>query len=403
MIHSKPFNTVPIKVAFTLIYPGFYVYHFLVTQSFLPPFLEGYSTAIATLALPLVTLSFVRQRLGSPIQPSSIELTFFAFLFYYLILLSMHLALGDKPTAIPPHFGIILQFLCLYLLAAITPANERSFQRIALASFLLMTASIVFYASEGAFIIAALDIPDQDGKAANYQNYAFIYSVVMFYLIAYASSARKRLLIYLIGLPALFINGARTEFIWMAIILFGFEFSLSHQKGLVLTALSTILLLSVLSTDTISDLLPDNRILSLLTDLSEDQSAIERRVFFSHGLRTISDHPLLGDFASYEAGEFIHNILSAWVDLGVLGFICMVGLLAVPAIDLLVSPLRLVDSGDLRLSVLLLVFAMALSITAKHFTHQLFPVAVGAYAQLICRLNYSRHCRMRARSIACNR
>jgi hypothetical protein len=71
----------------------------------------------------------------------------------------------------------------------------------------------------------------------------------------------------------------------------------------------------------------DNRILELL-DLSQSTSANKRHHLTVYAMQTIAAHPILGDYASYKPGYYSHNVLSAWVDLGLFGFVY---LLAIPS------------------------------------------------------------------------
>ena len=79
--------------------------------------------------------------------------------------------------------------------------------------------------------------------------------------------------------------------------------------------------------------IPDNRILELL-DLSHSTSANKRHHLTMHAVQTIKAHPFLGDYASYAPGYYSHNILSAWVDLGLFGFIYLNAILVIPALPM---------------------------------------------------------------------
>ena len=69
---------------------------------------------------------------------------------------------------------------------------------------------------------------------------------------------------------------------------------------------------------------PQSRFKQLFVAIQEDASFIERSVFNRYGLSLIADNPLVGAYGMYVhlngGGSYPHNLLSAWVNLGILGF-----------------------------------------------------------------------------------
>ena len=62
-------------------------------------------------------------------------------------------------------------------------------------------------------------------------------------------------------------------------------------------------------------------------------------------LNSIAADPIFGEYGSYyvlgSAGKYAHNILSAWVDLGILGFSLLVALLARLLINYVIAQRKL--------------------------------------------------------------
>jgi O-antigen ligase len=125
---------------------------------------------------------------------------------------------------------------------------------------------------------------------------------------------------------------------------------------------------------------PESRVWELF-DLSQSSSASARHELTEHALRTIAENPVLGAYASYPPGGYSHNILSAWVDLGIFGFIYMLFMLVRTAAGLcrrgwLVRP----RSGQFLLAWSLICISLLLLVTAKTFDDMFFGAAMGAYA-----------------------
>jgi hypothetical protein len=133
--------------------------------------------------------------------------------------------------------------------------------------------------------------------------------------------------------------------------------------------------------DEIIATLPDNRILELL-DLSQSTSANKRHHLTVYAKHTIAAHPLLGDYASYALGYYSHNVLSAWVDLGLFGFVYLLAITALPAVPMFFKEYF----AGRRRPEFIHGFALAcvtvlLLISSHYFTDMLIGATLGAYVQ----------------------
>lgn len=370
-----------LRPCFYLLLPGFFLYHTLVGIGVLPGLLGGYSSAMASLLLLPLLLAYIAHLMRDTRHRTAIDITFNIFVFYYALVLLVQLATNARGQAANEQVGIIAQFLTLYVLALLAPLGELRFQRWLLFFFLLMSGIIIFNADEGTFVIAALELDKSSGDVANYQAFAFVYSVVMLYVLAPLQRRWQRLPIYLIGVPTLFLNGARTEFIGMILLILLIEFMESRHKLLTLLVSAAIVGAAAAAIPMLADLYPESRTVLLFIDYSDDVSANERSRMLSEGIDSIVENPFLGSFGSYKTGEHIHNGLSAWVDLGFIGFSLYLSLLLLPTLHLFVLDRPQLDSPSYRLAFGLIFMSALFAVTAKHFTHQLLPLAMGLYAR----------------------
>lgn len=365
------------------LFPGFFVYHFLVAKQWLPPLLGGYSSAMAALLLAPLGWIYATQVLLRPVERTNVDAAFMAFIGYYALAMSLHIAFGERPAAAPEHFGIIVQFLSLFFVLRLLPITDRNQWRWLLLALLAMSATIALNASEGSFVIATLDLLWTESYFATYQAYAFVYLVTFLLVLAPLQKLSARLALYLLAVPILFLNGARTEFVGIVLLVLCLEFLLSKQKWVLLGAFFAVLAVGALLLPLLADLFPESRTLLLFLDYSEDLSANQRTEMLVSGWRSIMDSPWVGALGSHAPGEHIHNGLSAWVDLGLPGFLAYALLILIPTLDLCLFQHRRLQEAEVRLAFSLLFLTALFAITSKHYTHQLLPLALAAYARLL--------------------
>jgi hypothetical protein len=371
-----------IRWGFYALFPGFFAYHFLVAKEWLPPVLGGYSSAMAALlVLPLGAL-FVLRVLNDPARRTGMDWAFLAFVGYYAAVMLAHLALGSRSEAATEHFGVMVQFLSLYFCLRLLQLGDRSLARWLVVFLLAMTATIAINAEEGLFVVAAYDLLLSGSHFATYQAYAFIFLVTQLLVLAPIQRLTWRILVYCIAAPTLFLNGARTEFVGFLLLALVLEFLLSRHKLLMIGAAALVVLLAWAALPILAELYPESRTVFLFLDYSQDISANQRAQMLGEGLQSIADNPWLGALGSHAPGEHIHNGLSAWVDLGLLGFVLYGLLILLPTLDLCVYRIRQLHDPQVRLAFSLLFLVALFAITSKHYTHQLLPLALAAYARV---------------------
>jgi hypothetical protein len=126
-----------------------------------------------------------------------------------------------------------------------------------------------------------------------------------------------RFTLYPLSVVALYLLGARTEFYGLVIFIFFYEFRYMrplHIVAIFIGLLGGVVLLLSIGVDE----LLSNRMFAVLA--GEDASLKARMLLQKEALNTISEYPLVGAYGSYALGQYSHNILSLWVDLGAFGF-----------------------------------------------------------------------------------
>ena len=374
------------EVAFLILFPGFYVYHSLVNRGLVPGILGGYSTLVSLLLLPVLSVGYARRVIAGGGRMPGIDAAFLGFVAYLVLVSAAHLAAGANPEIALPYFGVAAQFAATFLAVRLMHPESVPARRALLASFLLVTALAFWNATDGSFLRSALDLIGHEARTVDYQGYGFVYLVLAVFVATATPSRMARAAAYLVSVPALFVNGARSEFVGLLLLIAIVELCYARRRAVVVGAAVTAVTFLLLAAGPLEELLmervPESRFLALANVAADDNAAERIRMFWS-AWETVRRHPFLGRFGSYPVGEYAHNALSAWVDLGLVGFLWFAVLLLVP-LGILGSRF----SSESRRPAYVLVLAsvvvlVAMTAIAKNFTYLLLPIATGLFSHWI--------------------
>ena len=386
---GTPGRAGPARLAFLLLFPGFFFYQTLIGMGVMGAFLGGYFSIVSIGLFPPLACMYYLGIRASGYRVASTDLYFGFFLFYFFVVVATNAAFGASATIVKTHLLSILYFINIYLIFKHSDFSERKTIVTTLASLLLMSATIFFFSQDGSFQPGQFGDPASPDSVATYQELARSYVLTFVTVICFTCVLAVRLVLYAIAVAALFLNGARSE---LVAALFLFPMIELYRAKHWLPFLYLVLLVSGLaSLDTtwLAHRFPESRIWELF-DLSRSSSATARHELTEHALHTIAENPVLGAYASYPPGGYSHNILSAWVDLGLFGFVYMVFMLVSTAVGLCSRGWReRPRSGQFLLAWSLICISLLLLVTAKTFDDMFSGAAMGAYA------NYRRRKRLR--------
>jgi hypothetical protein len=229
----------------------------------------------------------------------------------------------------------------------------------ALVVYVVATGNSMFYANQ--FF--------QSEQTASYQGYGRSIMIMSILALAWVQNAFTRIAYSFAALVVLFVLGSRSE-------LFGFAFfvlllfSVMSARRYSWAALCLVgALVFAVFLMLFQEWILSNRAAQVL-DLSSASSWIARSEFTRVALSQISGSFVLGQFGGHVAhfgseGAYAHNVLSAWVNYGLLGFVMVIGLTAYAFIfsirDAYASglnqPLSVASMGLNTVSLLLLLMA----------------------------------------------
>jgi hypothetical protein len=379
-IASSPGKTGSARLAFLLLFPGFFFYQTLIGMGVMGAFLGGYFSVVSIgLFPPLAYMAYTRIRTSDDrVVPTDLHYGFF--LLYFFAIVATNAAFGADSMIVKTHLLSILYFINIYLIFRHTDFSEHRAIAATLASLLLMSATIFFFSREGTFQPGQFGDPTDPDSVATYQGLARSYVLTFVTVICFTRMLTVRLVLYAIAVAALFLNGARSELVAALFLLPMIElYRAKHWLPFLYLVLLAFGLASI-DPKILANHFPESRVWELF-DLSRSSSANARHELTEHALRTIAENPVLGAYASYPPGGYSHNILSAWVDLGLFGFVYMLFMLVRAALRLCSRGWRARPrSGQFLLAWSLICISLLLLVTAKTFDDMFSGAAMGAYA-----------------------
>jgi len=376
--------------AFFLLFPGFFFYHTLLGTGTTGAFLGGYFAPVSLLfALPLASIYLGRMR-RDPRRFHLVDLHLGLFLLYFVTVIAVNAAAGANRTIVGNHILGILFIFNMFVIASFLDFDHPRFRLVGILSLAAMSAIAVSFSVDGVFYLGAMGIAKDADALATYQGFARSYLITFLPVVAFTRSLPLRLLLHASGAMTLFLNTARSEFAALLFAIPIIEFYYSRHKLHFLLCGIILFFVIHLYFDRILAALPANRILELL-DLSQSTSANKRHHLTVHAVQTILAHPLLGDYASYKPGYYSHNVLSAWVDLGLFGiaYLCLVTV--VPIIPMFIREYF----APRHCGIFLLGFSMAcvtvlLLLSSHYFTDMLIGATLGACSRYFYERKYAK-------------
>lgn len=370
-----------IHLAFFLLFPGFFFYQTLLGLGVISAFLGGYFSLVA-FALTPVLFFFCRQAAKTNRIYIS-RLDFFCVLFsiYVVLILAINVAAGANTTIAQRHLQSILFCAITYIIFRMSNFNNRKLIGLLVVSLLLMSAITIYLSIDGFFYLQALGQAKDPANLATYQGFARSYLYTYLIVVSLTRSAGARFVLYGLAGATLFLNGARSEF---SAVLFSIPLiELYYTRHKLATVIPIILVVAffLMNAEAIVGMLPENRTLQLL-DLSHSSSVMARQHLSSNAWRTITENPIFGDFASYPDGHYAHNVLGAWVDFGLIGFVYFSALLIWPAFQLFANGFFYQEkSSEFLIAFTFICITIVWALTAKNVPDMSVGAALGAFAK----------------------
>lgn len=370
-----------IHAGFLLLFPGFFLYQTLLGIGVIRAYLGGYFSVMAfALMPPLVWYYFVATRKVRNYFFKT-DLYFLLFAAYYAAVLATNFAVGTNHGLAQKYVASLVFCVDVYIIFRMLDLSDRLFVAAATTSLLLMSGITLYFSIDGFFYLKNLDEASNPESLATYQGFARSYIYTFLIVVSTIKTIGVRFLLYVLATVTLFVNGARSEFSAVLFVIPIIELYHAKNKLYSITMAFFLAIWVGANFDEILRVLPDSRILQLF-DMSHSSSSAAREQLSLDAWRTILQNPIFGDFGSYADGHYAHNILCAWVDFGLIGFVYLAMLLAWPAVRMATNGFfATAKSAEFVLAFAFSCIGILWALTAKAVPDMSIGAALGAFAQ----------------------
>lgn len=369
---------------FLLMFVGLFIYQTLIAKGWIPVFAGAYWGMVNLLMLFPLLFGFLfigdmRRKLIT--RPDYLALLYLS---YFTVVFMWNMALGKDIAVVYSHVASMVQFVVIFLIFRMLKLEVRSFSVLNALAWLLITLGIMYFSANGVFNYRRDPSSVNLDYIVSYGLLGLIYLSLSVVTLMYVKNMPLRLCIYFLSLIALFLNGSRSDLVALLLVAVVIESVNSSASVKIVFAVVFSLVMS-LAVSLGMAFAPQSRIF-LMFSSSGDGSMSERDIFLAQGLEAINRSPFWGDYASYEPGSYAHNILSAWVDLGVVGFVLLLVVIFLCLAEVLHKVFWLkIKSSYLVLALCFFVVSAVLMLFVKNFTYLLLPAALGIYSNYLVR------------------
>jgi len=357
----------------------FIVYQKLLYLEEIPPFLGSYWGRMSLVFLFPLLFAFICVGKITVIRITKVDKLVFVFWLFLACNLIFNTLLSKDFEIVLARVANLLQFMSIYFIFRLANLQSALFIKSNRACWLVLTFLFSY-----SYINSILNFTDfKEDKyftyLVTYQLLAMVYLLISLIMAVQFKKFTLRIVMYLLSLTTLFLIGSRSELIGMFIGICVIESVLnSFLKNVFFGVFGIVILYGGILLAFIFN--PESRILLLFSG-DNDGSVEQRDFFFEQGIETINNNPISGDFGSYRTGEYIHNVFSAWIDLGLLGFLFFLFFLSVPFFMVAFKVyIKKQKTLNLILALSFLTISFILIIVAKNYTYLLFPVGLGIYS-----------------------
>jgi hypothetical protein len=386
-----------INICFLTITISFFLYNYAIFEFNMTPFLGGYFTLMTLCLLPFLVIL-------SSWKYSGFECLYLSGYLYFSLLggyfYLTHKELGGfefdmlKYTIV----GVFNNIFIFYLFRNMNYLVREK-------TFFLVTISLCFICYIMLINIGAgfvFNPRASNGDISTYLIFSFIYILLYVYLLSflYAFKSRFFTISLIIGLLFLFIAGSKANFIFFvfsAVVLYlyvgGFSISNAFKVLFMGLFLFSLLLLFWYYA-------PESRIFQILSPTT-DRSTMYRFEGILYALEVIGNNIFLGDYGAYvikydAVSAYPHNILSAWVNNGILGVLFFVAIYSYIFLYIILKRRRILKyiAFDSVLRFLFFYFSIFLSLSffklmfSDQYLTMYFSIMVGIFISFRSRFSF---------------
>lgn len=324
-----------INTFFIILFPLFFVYNVLLAKSLIV-YIPSYFSLFSLIFLFLIFSNLHYNKILYT-EVSTQEIVFFLIVMLISFTSSINYLFNDLSEYNFEVFfysmgGGVFNIVC-YVIAKNIIIENKIFQKSYIFLFFICFTLILLNLNDKGYFYLKEDSINSE-LIISYQGFAMILVVLSSILFSTThNSFISNNLIVVASLIALFLNSARTEFVIFFISIYLYLFIFDFKRTLFKIILIIPLLIIIIIYLDLLSYLHNNRIWEFIDNFESSSSLNARFETIIYAFETINNNFLLGEYASYiytmGLGYYAHNLISAWVDLGLIGFLMYLSVLII--------------------------------------------------------------------------
>jgi len=334
MLSNSSSYKIIVNIFFLILFPFFFIYSVLLAHNLII-YIPGYFSLFSVLTVIFLMMNFFSFLIGKKYNLHFIEIIFFVLLLYIFLISFINYYFNNfneySLELLKGNIQAIIFNLVCYFLAKNLYLENSFFRRIFIIFFFICTLLVFLNINE--FGIFYLKLNSENSELlSTYQSFARTLVVMSFISFTLTIRSNLNLVILIIAILSLFLNSARTEFVLFCFAIFLYLFIFDFRKTIIRVLFLTSLMIFILFyNQELLNYIFDSRIWELITNTDSSTSLNARMETIHVAIESIKSNFILGDYGSYVSelgiGMYAHNLLSAWVDLGFLGFLYFIFIL----------------------------------------------------------------------------
>tara|TARA_B110000503_G_scaffold138393_1_gene224496 strand:- start:11452 stop:12648 length:1197 start_codon:yes stop_codon:yes gene_type:complete len=372
-------------LSFWLLFPGFFIYQVLINLSVIPSFLGGYFGIVSMIVFVPLLFLFFFQIIKSPKSLGLLDVSFLLLMLYIFLVSVSNYLLGEMAGYYDLLYwslsGVIFNLAC-YFIAKYFHYGDEKVRRVLLVTFSLIVFMFLLNVRDGIFTLLNSGIEG----AVTYQGYARSIVAVSFILIASYRSALVTIALTSLSIVILIIVGSRAELILYIGTLISAYYIVRSSSIAGFSSVTLLYLVALLVFGLISQIILVSLEHTRLYDFIENgiftsSSGQARLELVRAGWANIVDNPVFGRYGIYvkhggSIGAYPHNLLSAWLNLGIIGFLGYLSVIFAVLFKALSVARNHINSYSL-LALFFAIFIFLAFLTSKDYLFMFFGLSVG--------------------------
>ncbi|MFM5287226.1 hypothetical protein ACET9J_13635 [Aeromonas veronii] len=359
------------------VFIGFIVSQFLAALNFFDTALNGYfsSTVIIIGCISYLYFLLRVKKVFFPIAMLPVFISYCVFIILFLCIFIFNIYHGNGGDTLKSHVVFCIFYVMMPILAYIIFSSNEGQSWIFCFLYFLFFVIVVFRLLYGDIRSFSVSLTGGEFQF-NYQAIGATVVILYVFLIDHKRSYLSYVT-FLVAFIGGYLIGARAEIISLLVIfILNCILKAKVRYCLALSYFSIVLIIFC----GLFILLLSVFVSTLEYNLSAvDLSLHERMLILASNLKYISESPLLGNYSAYDAGMYAHNLISVWVDFGLVPFLVFnfTLFLLLFRYMYLLSKMRFITLY--RQGLCIYISTLFLMLVFKDYGYFIFPFSIGIY------------------------